>query len=63
MNSEHRDKSASQHEEGHARGVAAGEARLALIKKRVEKGYYNSETVIQEVVEAMMESIDRRAIM
>ena len=41
--------------------VEIGDPRLAVIKKRVERGYYDSDAVIQEIVEAMMESMDRRA--
>ena len=58
MNSEHKDRSPSQPEESRIETMAASDPRLALIKKRAEMGYYNSDAVIQEIVEAMVEGVD-----
>jgi hypothetical protein len=54
---------ASRRKQTHVETLAASAPRLALIKKRVQSGYYDSGPVLQEIVEAMMASMGRRARM
>lgn len=34
--------------------------KLALIKQRVDTGYYNSDEVVRAIVDALLESFERR---
>ncbi len=42
------------------RGAKLKDKRLQLIRERAERGYYNSEAVIQEVTQALVETFSSR---